>query len=190
MGITSAWSYILDSTQLTYLPIKEGSLLALLTEAMISCLRFIIEYNRFKRFWPLGNRSIFIWGILKDDIFGFCWNNFTICIKILDIKVFKRGHRSVLSLMFHLFILFVTLRFPNHYAFHHVLGIVGKHSINRGVPSNWFCMFSRLCKNYWIYKKWCLFIYLCHSYLPTNVRSCQLHLFKANGHCDKCFVEK
>jgi len=25
-------------------------------------------------FWPLGSRSIFIWGFLKDDIFGLCWN--------------------------------------------------------------------------------------------------------------------
>ncbi len=31
-------------------------------------LRFIIEYNSFKGFWPPGNRSIFICGCLKDDI--------------------------------------------------------------------------------------------------------------------------
>jgi hypothetical protein len=55
------------------------------------------------------------------------------------LKVFKRGHRSVFSPMFHLFILFVTLRFPNLYAFHHVFGIVGKPSMSRGVPSKWFC---------------------------------------------------
>jgi hypothetical protein len=32
--------------------------------------RFIIEYSSLKGFWPLGNsnRSIFIWGFLKDDI--------------------------------------------------------------------------------------------------------------------------
>jgi hypothetical protein len=31
--------------------------------------KFVIEYSRFKRFWPLGNnRSIFIWGFSKDDI--------------------------------------------------------------------------------------------------------------------------
>jgi hypothetical protein len=31
--------------------------------------RFIIKYStRLNGFWPLGSRSIFIWGFLKDDI--------------------------------------------------------------------------------------------------------------------------
>jgi hypothetical protein len=30
--------------------------------------RFVIEYSRLRDFWPLGNRSIFIGGFLKDDI--------------------------------------------------------------------------------------------------------------------------
>ncbi len=38
--------------------------------------RFIIEYSSLRDFYgPLGNnnkRSIFIWGFLKDDIFGLC----------------------------------------------------------------------------------------------------------------------
>ncbi len=31
-------------------------------------LRFILEYSSLMDFWPLGNRSIFICGFLKDDI--------------------------------------------------------------------------------------------------------------------------
>ncbi len=30
--------------------------------------RFIIEYSSLRDFWPLGSRSIFIPGFLKDDI--------------------------------------------------------------------------------------------------------------------------
>jgi hypothetical protein len=30
--------------------------------------RFIIEYSSLRDFGPLGSRSIFIWGFLKDDI--------------------------------------------------------------------------------------------------------------------------
>jgi hypothetical protein len=33
--------------------------------------RFVIEYSSLRDFWPLGNRSIFIWGFLKDDILAF-----------------------------------------------------------------------------------------------------------------------
>jgi hypothetical protein len=35
---------------------------------------FILEYGSFNGFWPLGNnnRSIFIFGFLKDDILGWC----------------------------------------------------------------------------------------------------------------------
>ncbi len=41
--------------------------------------RFIIEYSSLRDFYrPLdnnnNNRSIFIWGFLKHDIFGLCWN--------------------------------------------------------------------------------------------------------------------
>ncbi len=31
-------------------------------------VRFIIENNSSKRFWPLGSKSVFIQGFLKDDI--------------------------------------------------------------------------------------------------------------------------
>jgi hypothetical protein len=34
----------------------------------IIVFRFIIEYNSLRDFSPLGNRSIFIWEFLKDDI--------------------------------------------------------------------------------------------------------------------------
>jgi hypothetical protein len=35
--------------------------------------RFIIEYSSLRDFdRPLGNRSILIWGFLKDDILGAC----------------------------------------------------------------------------------------------------------------------
>jgi hypothetical protein len=36
--------------------------------------RLIIEYSSFKGSWSLGNRSIFIWGFLKDDIFAHIWS--------------------------------------------------------------------------------------------------------------------
>jgi hypothetical protein len=38
--------------------------------------RFIIEYSSLRDFGPLGSRSIFIWGVLKDDIFAHVetWN--------------------------------------------------------------------------------------------------------------------
>ncbi len=41
--------------------------------------RLIIECSSLREFWlPLGNnnnnRSIFLWGFLKDDVFGLCWN--------------------------------------------------------------------------------------------------------------------
>jgi hypothetical protein len=48
---------------------KEGRLfVGLAYQGKDIVFRFIIEYISFKDFGPLVNRSIFIWGFLKDDI--------------------------------------------------------------------------------------------------------------------------
>jgi hypothetical protein len=52
-------------------------LLALPTKVTIWCFSFIIEYSSLRDFCSLGYniRSIFIWGFLKHDHFGLCWNS-------------------------------------------------------------------------------------------------------------------
>jgi hypothetical protein len=60
------------------LSMKQGSLLALQAyQGKDIVFTFIIEYySSLRDFGPLGNnnRSIFIWGFLKDDILGLCQN--------------------------------------------------------------------------------------------------------------------
>ncbi len=62
--------------------------------------RFIIEYSSFKVFWPLGNRPIFIWGFLKDDILACVetWDEL-LCYNILkDFSFFKRIFLKIMFL--------------------------------------------------------------------------------------------
>ncbi len=48
---------------------KLGNLIGLSYQGKDIVFRFIIEYSSLRDFGPLGNnRSIFIWGFLKDDI--------------------------------------------------------------------------------------------------------------------------
>jgi hypothetical protein len=44
------------------------SLLAFAYQDNDIVFRFIIQYSSLNGFWTLGNKSIFIWEFLKDDI--------------------------------------------------------------------------------------------------------------------------